>query len=58
MNMHIFNQHFAENFWLQTAVLVVLTGCADCRRGEVRLVNDCVRLPLPSDGPKSSGPRC
>jgi hypothetical protein len=26
MNMHIFNEHFAKNFWLQTAVLVVLTA--------------------------------
>jgi hypothetical protein len=24
--MYIFNEHFAENFWLQTAVLIVLTA--------------------------------
>jgi hypothetical protein len=26
MNLHIFNEHFAKNFWLQTAVLVGLTA--------------------------------
>jgi hypothetical protein len=37
MNVQISNKPFAESFWLQTAVLIVLT-VPDCSCGEIRLV--------------------
>ena len=51
-------QTFRREFLAANGSIGRLDRRTDCRRGEVRLVNDCVRLPLPSDRPKSSGPRC
>ncbi len=51
-------QTFCREFLATDCSIGRLDRRADCCCIKVRLVNGRLRLPLPSDGPKSSGPRC